>query len=137
MAQERPSFLTTAVIAIVVPLVVNLALFFIGTLVGAFPDTIKLPTTGNPFTFIEFTMLTLGTTIGAVIAYWLLQRFLPNYSIQLFILGSLLVYAALLIGPFGIPGSNTLTIVFLQIIHLDTLGIVLYLIWRYHKSIAQ
>jgi hypothetical protein len=128
---SKPSFgavLRAGVIGGVVGTVINVVLYYLGAAFGWFPESVILPT-GGPLQVSNVLIISVAGTIGAIIVYALLNRFVndPNRWFAIIVI---VVLALMAFSPFSIPGAPMGMIVMLEIMHLVLGGALWYCLSR-------
>lgn len=103
-------------IAIVVAVVINAVLYFIGAALGWFPDTVLSPA-GLPITIVPVVASTIIALVVATIVYSLLNRFTANPN-RWFTIIAVVVLVISAASPFSIVGAPTMMIVILELMHV-------------------
>jgi hypothetical protein len=116
------------VIGGVIGIVINVVLYYIGAALGWFPETVILPT-GTPLQVTNVLLISVAGTIGAIVVYALLNRFVndPNRWFAIIVI---VVLALMAFTPFSIPGAPMGMIVMLEIMHLVLGGALWYCLSR-------
>ena len=113
-------------IAGVIGVVVNAILYFIGSAMGAFPETVLNPA-GQPITLVPVIIVTLVGAIAGTIGYLILSRLmLKPLADRWFTILAVIVLIGMAFTPFSLPGAPTSMIVFLEIMHLVIGGALIY-----------
>lgn len=128
-AQGTPSLLKYALLAIVISLAANSALFFVGSALGAFPPTAILPN-NEPMTLPPVVIGTVGGLVLATIGFAVLRRF-TRMPVLIFRIGALIVLVLSAFRPLTIPGVSTSMIIVLNIMHVVVVGSA---IWAFTGS---
>ncbi len=113
--------------------VVNAALFLVGDLLGAFPETAIVPRRGGPLTLAPVVALSLMAPLMGMGIYVLLSRFTRRaFGIFLAVAAVVLVFMAF--PPFEIQGAPVLQVALLQVMHLVTAAATLWAVLRVRRS---
>jgi hypothetical protein len=100
-------------------------LYFLGSAIGAFPDTAITPV-GQPIIALPVILFSLLGVIVGTAGYILLTRFLAEQRANLiFVIGIVVVELLMAASPFSIENVPTLQIVILEIMHI-VVGVALY-----------
>jgi hypothetical protein len=135
---KTKSLLITSSIVIFGSLILNLILFEIGKLAGGFGDDVLVPANDQPFDYIPFISLTLMLTISALVGYAVLRilagkvELFKGKDLLIFNIGAIVVYVLMIFPPLVF--DDLVTVIFLQIIHVATLGITILFVNRFGKE---
>ncbi len=113
-------------IAGVIGVVVNAILYFIGSAMGAFPETVLNPA-GQPITLVPVIIVTLIGAIAGTLGYLILSRFMVKpLANRWFTILAVIILIGMAFTPFSLPGAPTSMIVFLEIMHVVIGGALIY-----------
>ncbi|RLT38641.1 MAG: hypothetical protein DWI57_11650, partial [Chloroflexi bacterium] len=102
-------------------------LFFIGSVLGAFPDNVLVPQTGAPVSITDILIISIMSTVGAIVGYFVLSRiFSVARAKQIFTILAVLVLLGMATTPFSIPDVPMLQIVLLEVMHVVLGGALVY-----------
>lgn len=104
-------------VAAVIAAAANAILFLVGDALGAFPDSVIIPTAGSPMTIGPMMIFSAVSTIGAAAVFALLGRFTSKTSRNFWIV-SAVVFIGFIFTPFSIPDVPVPMIVALEVSHL-------------------
>ena len=122
----------SGILAAIVSAVVNILLFFVGAAIGAFPSDLLIPSIGGtaaPMTVVPVALMSVLPILVATLVYTVLSRFTDNPNRWFNILAAI-VFIAMLVTPFTIPGAPTVTIILLEIMHVVTAVAAVYCLNR-------
>jgi hypothetical protein len=103
-------------IAIVVAVVGNAVLYFIGAALGWIPNTV-LTEMGQPITIVLVVASTIVALVVATIVYSILNRFTSNPN-RWFMIIAVIVLVVSAMRPLSLPGAPVMMIVVLEVMHL-------------------
>jgi hypothetical protein len=114
--------------AVVVAVLMNVVLYFVGSPLGAFPSDVVTPA-GTPITVALVVIMSvlplLIGTLGYTILNWLTTT--PN---RWFTILAIIVLIVMAYTPFTLPGAPVIMNLFLQVMHLVAGGSLIYCLTR-------
>ena len=96
-------------------LLVNVLLYFLGNLFGAFPPTVQVQ--GQPFTVVPIIIFSFFPVIIAALVFLLLVRFTAQPK-RIFYIVAAVIFTLMIFTPFTIAGAPIATIVVLELTHV-------------------
>lgn len=99
-----------------ISIAVNLALYFLGRAIGAFPDPMPLPN-GQSLDAVPVVVASIVGMLGATVVFAGMRRFLARPA-PIFRVLALVLLVASFVTPFGIPDASTAAIVLLELMHV-------------------
>ena len=100
-------------------LLINVALYFLGDLFGAFPPSVQAQ--GQPFSVIPVILFSFFPVVIASLVFWLLARFTARPK-RIFYIVAIVIFALMIFTPFTLAGALTLTLVILELMHVVVAG---------------
>ncbi len=96
-------------------LLINVLLYLLGKLFGAFPPTVQVQ--GQPFTVVPVIIFSFFPVIIAALVFLLLVRFTAQPK-RTFYLVAAVIFALMIFTPFTLTGAPRLTVVMLELMHI-------------------
>ncbi len=96
-------------------LLINVLLYFLGDLFGAFPPSVQAQ--GQPFTVVPVIIASFFPVVVAALVFLLLVRFTAQPK-RIFYLVAAVIFALMIFTPFTLAGAPRLTIVILELMHI-------------------
>lgn len=122
-ATKRISYrsLTLAtLVAAAAALLINVLLYFLGDIFGAFPPSVQVQ--GQPFSVIPVILSSFFTIIIASLVFLLLARFTAQPK-RIFYIVAAVLFVLMIFTPFTFAaGTLTLTLVILELMHVVVAG---------------
>ena len=100
-------------------LLVNVLVYFLAKLFGAFPPTVQAQ--GQPFTVVPIIIFSFFPVIIAALVFLLLLRFTAQPK-RIFYVAAAVIFALMIFTPFTLAGAPTLTIAVLELMHIVVAG---------------
>ncbi len=125
--KKRLSFSQTAAkagIAAVLAAIGNALLYVIGSLLGAFPETVIIPNANAPMTIVPVLLVSVVTSVIGVIVYALIN------NLKIFSIVAAVVFVLMFVTPFSIPDAPVSMVVFLELMHVLPAAAVLWVASR-------
>lgn len=98
-------------------LAANAALYLVGDLLGAFPDSVLIPNRGAPLTLLPVLLATATGVLGAAAVFAALRRTVGRPGEVFRVLAGVLLVVSF-VGPFTIPLVPPLMLLFLEAMHV-------------------
>ena len=100
-------------------LLINVLLYFLGRLFGAFPATLQVQ--GQPFSVIPVIIFSFFPVVVAALVFLLLVRFTAQPK-RIFYVVAAVIFALMIFTPFTLAGAPRQTIVMLELMHVVVAG---------------
>ena len=113
------SLTIATLIAAASALLINVLLYFLGNLFGAFPPLVQVQ--GQPFTVVPVIVFSFFPVVLAALVFLLLVRFTARPK-RVFYIVAAVIFALMIFAPFTIAGAPTLTAVVLELMHIVVAG---------------
>ena len=109
------NLILATLVAAAAALLINVLLYFLGKLFGAFPPTVQAQ--GQPFSVIPVILASFFPVVIAALVFLLLVRFTAQPK-RIFYLVAAVIFALMIFTPFTVAGALTLTIIILELMHI-------------------
>ena len=109
------NLMLATLVAAAAALLINVLLYFLGNLFGAFPLSVQVQ--GQPFSVIPVILFSFFPVVIAALVFLLLVRFTAQPK-RIFYIVAAVIFALMIFTPFTIAGAPTLTIVTLELMHI-------------------
>ena len=96
-------------------LLINVLLYFLGRLFGAFPATLQVQ--GQPFSVIPVIIFSFFPVVIAALVFLLLLRFTAQPK-RIFYIVAAVIFALMIFTPFTLAGAPRLSIAVLELMHI-------------------
>jgi len=106
-----------ALVAALLAAAVNALIFFVGAALGAFPQDVFVPRTGEPFSVLPFVIFTAVSVLAGVLVFALLTRIVARPKRVFWVLAAA-VFTLMFFTPFTVPGAPVAMIVALELTHV-------------------
>ncbi len=106
-------------IAAAAALLINVLLYFLGDIFGAFPPSVQAQ--GQPFSVIPVILSSFFPIIIASLVFLLLARFTAQPK-RIFYIVAAVLFTLMIFTPFTLAGAPTLTLVTLELMHVVVAG---------------
>lgn len=113
-----------------VAVLLNVILFWVGGLIGAFPATYIIPQSGTPLPVQAVIMASLIGVIGGIITFALLGLF-TKHPARIYAIVGVIVLVLSFVTPFTLPDPPVLMFVFLQLMHVVAAAVAIWLPIRF------
>ncbi len=108
----------------------NVVLFWVGGLIGAFPTTYIIPQSGTPLPVQAVIMASLIGVIGGVVTFALLGLF-TKHPARIYAIVGIIVLVLSFVTPFTLPDPPMLMVVFLQLMHIVAAAVAIWVPIRF------
>ena len=125
--------LSSGILAILIPTMINSLLFLLGDNLGLFPDNVINPETGQPMAIFEIIFASFGVAIAAVFVFNLFIKYI-EHPVPRFRLLAIIVFLITLGEPFILKNAPIPMILLLLSMHItEAILIIGFLPSRRHN----
>ena len=96
-------------------LLINVLLYFLGRLFGAFPPTVQVQ--GQPFSVVSVIVFSFFPVVVAALVFLLLVRFTAQPK-RIFYIVAAVIFALMIFTPFTLTGAPRLSVAILELMHI-------------------
>ena len=114
--------------AAVISAVVNAVLYLITSAMGFFPSSVVTPA-GQPFSIAPVIIISVISSLGAAVGYWLCVRFARDPN-RVFYIVAAVVFVLMFFNPFTLRGAPAGMIITLELMHVVVAGLAIYFLTR-------
>ena len=108
-----------ALVAAAGALLINVLLYFVAKLFGAFPPTVQVQ--GQPFSVVSVIIFSFFPVVIAALVFFLLVRFTARPK-RIFYIVAAVIFALMIFTPFTLAGAPRLMIATLELMHVIVAG---------------